>query len=88
MSISPEAGRHRLVHSDIGSQMDLQCKVVLNHLSEAPKEAETRFLDLVLCVCSFTVIHRGIWFERKWIPGVSGFTLPTLLITSPHEQGT
>lgn len=76
------------MRADIGSQMDCQCKVMLNHLSEATKEAATCFLDLVLCVCSFTVIHRGIWFERKWIPGVSGFTLPTLLISSPHEWGT
>lgn len=85
MSISLEVGRRRLVRADIGSQMDHQCKVMLQRLSEAPKEAVTWFVDLVLCVWSFTVIHRGIWFERKWIPGVSGFTLSTLLITSPCE---
>lgn len=83
MNICLEVGRHLLVRADTGSQMDRQCKVMLNHLSEVPKETATWFLDLVPCVFSFTVVHGGIRFERKWIPGVSGFTLPTPLTTSP-----
>lgn len=43
MSISLEVGRRRLVRADIGSQMNHQCKVMLNHLSDAPKEAATWF---------------------------------------------
>lgn len=41
MSISLEVGRRLLLRADIESQMDHQCKVMLNHLSEAPKEAAT-----------------------------------------------